>query len=127
MADFGGEMRFSIGGTPLVLRGKVTVEPSNVKAESLTNEDNSVSRVLTPKGYMAEVTFEDTPVGQATAQDWDALLRAAPSNMTLIEDHNGVLHTWTRAQFIGDVKVDRMNGEVTGLQIHAAAYAKRGA
>jgi hypothetical protein len=40
----------------------------------------------------------------------------------LIEDSVGIVHTWTGASFVGDVKVDRMNGEVSGLQIHGPSY-----
>jgi len=125
MADFGGEMRFAIAGANLVVRGKVQTYPSNASAEGIVNQDGSTSRTLTPKGYRAKMTFEDTPAGTATALDWNAILRGGPFNATLVEDHTGVLHTWTRAKFTGDAEVDRMNGEVTGLELLADDYKKR--
>jgi len=125
MADFGGEMRFNIGGADLVVRGKVQTYPSNVSAEPIVNQDGSTSRTLTPKGFRAKLTFEDTPTSTATALDWNAILRGGPYNATLIEDHTGVLHAWTRAQLTGDLEVDRMNGEVTGAELIADDYKKR--
>jgi hypothetical protein len=125
MADFGGEMRFSFAGNPITLRGKVTIEPSSVKVEPITNQDGSVSRTLTPKGFTAELAFEDTGPDAATELDWDGILRNGPYDMSLVEDHNGLLHTWSSARFVGDAKVDRMTGEVTGLQVHSQTYRKR--
>jgi hypothetical protein len=125
MADFGGIMRFTFGGLPLVLRGKVTTEPASIKAEAITNQDGSTSRSLTPKGFGAEVTFEDSSAGVATALNWDQILKGGPYNVSLIEDQTGVVHAWTGATFVGDVKADRMNGDVTGLQIHAPAYSAK--
>jgi hypothetical protein len=118
MADFGGVVRFTFGGSPLVMRGKLTTEPASVKATSITNQDGSASRSLEPKGYVAEVTFEDSTDGLATPQPWDKIIKGGPYNITAIEEQTNVVHTWTQANFIGDAKVDRMNGEVTGLSIH---------
>src|SRR6185437_15757424 len=98
MADFGGVMRFSYNGVPLVLRGKVTTEPASVKADPITNQDNSVSRSLAPKGFGDEVTFEDSNpssapgVSAATPQDWNAILLGGPYNFSLIEDTTGIVH-----------------------------------
>ena len=122
MADFGGVVRFTYGGTPLVMRGKLTTDPASVKANPITNQDNSTSRSLEPKGFGAEVTFEDSTEGAATPQDWDAILLGGPYNITAVEDTTNIIHTWTAANFVGDVKVDRMNGEVSGLSIHGGSY-----
>ena len=127
MADFGGEFRFAIGGANLIVRGNVKTNPSSVSAEAIVNQDGSTSRSLTMKGFRAEVTFEDTPAAQATALDWDALIRGGPFNATLVEDQTGVLHTWTRAKLVGDASVDRHNGDVTGLSLLADDYKKRAA
>lgn len=124
MADFGGEMRFTVEGVGrLRLRAKVTTEPANIKVDQITNQDNSISRAKQPKGYVADLTFEDSADGDRVASvDWNAVLRGGPYNMTLVEESNNVIHTWTRGWFTGDVKVDRMNGEASGLQLHAPAY-----
>jgi hypothetical protein len=127
MADFGGEFRFAIGGANLVVRGKFQIYPSNVSAEPLVNQDGSTSRTLTPKGYRFKASFEDSPVGTATALDWEAILRGGPYNATMVEDHTGALHTWTSAKLTGDIEVDRTNGEVTGIEGIADDYKKRAA
>lgn len=124
MADFGGEIRFTVEGVGrLKLRGKVTTEPSNLKIDPITNQDNSISRSKQPKGFVAEMTFEDSADGvRATDLDWNAIMRGGPYNMTMVEESNNIIHAWTQGWFTGDPKVDRMNGEVTGVQLHAPAY-----
>ena len=125
MTDFGGLMRFQLNGAPFTVRGKVTINPSNVSAEPIANNDGSTSRALSVKGYRAKVTFEDSKDGgSATGQDWGQILKGGPYNMSLIEDSTGVTHTWTGASFTGDPEVDRMNGEVTGLEILSPKYAR---
>ena len=124
MADFGGIMHFTLAGTPLTIRGKVKTSPSNVKAEKIANSDGSISRAFAVTGYGAEVTFEDSPVGTATALDWDGILKGGPYNASLVEDQIGVLHTWTAMVFTGAPSVDRETGEVTGLEIHSPTYTK---
>ena len=127
MADFGGEMRFNVNGNPLIVRAAFKSEPSNVEIDGGGNQDGSVYRTLKTVGYMAEPTFQDTPVGTATALDWDALMRGGPYNMTLIEDHTGRLYTWTNASFEGKPVIDHQNGEVTGVKIRSAAFLRRAA
>lgn len=122
MADFGGIMRFTFGGSPLVMRGKFSTQPASQKADEVTNRDGSTSRTMTPKGFGAEVTFEDSNSGVATAQNWDGILLGGPYNMTVVEENTNIVHTWTSASFTGDVSVDRENGEVTGLKIHGSTY-----
>ena len=124
MTDFGGLMRFQVNGSPLTVRGKVSVNPSNLAATAIANNDGSTSRSLEPKGYRAKVTFEDSQAGSATGQDWAVILLGGPYNLSLIEDTTGLTHTWTGARFTGDPEVDRMNGEVTGLEILSPAYAR---
>ena len=122
--DFGGEMNFAFGGNPLVMRGEFSTEPSNVSGEGITNQDNSTSRSFKPKGFKASTKFQDTPVGSATAVDWDGIIRGGGYIITVIETQTNTLHTWTNAKFVGDAKVDRNNGEVTGLDIHADTYKR---
>lgn len=122
--DFGGEMKFSFGGTRLTMRGDFNTEPSNVSAEEIVNQDNSTSRSFKPKGYKAETKFEDTAVGAATSADWDGILRGGPYIVTVEETQTGVLHTWSTARFIGSPKVDRSKGEVTGLSIISDTYKR---
>jgi len=125
MPDFGGIMRFTFGGRPLVVRGKLTTEPASQRAEKIVNQDGSIGRAMSPKGYGGEVTFEDSSEGQATALDWNAILLGGPYNFSIVEDTTGVVHAYTGAVFTGDVKVDRMNGEVTGLEIHSPSYSAK--
>lgn len=119
MASFGGEMRFTYNGAPLVLRAAIKTTPSNTEVEGIVNQDNSVSASHKPSGYGFEPTFED-----AADVDWDAVMRNGPYNISCVEDHTGVVHTWTGAIFTGRPSVDRGTGEVTGIQGLARAYRK---
>lgn len=124
MADFGGEMRLTFNGVPLVLRSKFDHEPVGVEIDGGANQDGSTFRTAKPTGYMAEPLFEDTlPPGAS----WDGIVRGGPYNITLVEDFTGVLHTWTGAKFEGKAKVDRHNGEVSGLKLRAPAYNRQAA
>ena len=119
MADFGGRIRFTFNGNPLVLRGKVDIEPCDTSYEAIVNQDGSVSRSAKPKGVKWSATFEDTDdatVSQATGQDRASIMKGGPYNITIPEDDTGVLHTFTGCLMVGDVKIDRMNGEVTGIE-----------
>lgn len=127
MADFGGTASFTFNGQPLVMRGHITTEPSNVKAGGLINQDGSTSRTLTPKGFVAVCKFEDSTAGLATPQPWDSILKGGPYNITVVEQQTGVLHMWSSAKFTGDIKVDREKGEVDGLSILADTYVVKAA
>lgn len=127
MADFGGEMNFTVNGSPLTLRAKFESEPVPFKTEGGANQDGSIYRTLKPEGYMAKPTFQDTPVGQATAMNWEGIFRGGPYNISLVEEQNGRLHTWTGGQFEGTPQVDHMTGEVTGVELRARTYKRTGA
>ena len=79
MATFGGTVRFSYAGTPLVMRGHITIEPSNIKSEGIPNQDGSISRSATPKGYNAKCKFEDSTNGSATPQALSDPIPRTPS------------------------------------------------
>lgn len=123
MATFGGTVRFSYGGKPLVLRAHITTGPSSVKAEPVPNQDGSISRTLTPWGHRATLKFEDSTPGSGGAvsspipQPWDAIIRGGPYNFSCAELLTGVTHTWANALFFGEPKVNRESGEVDGLEI----------
>jgi hypothetical protein len=127
MADFGGEMNFTVNGLPLAMRAKFENEPVPFDTEGGANQDGSIYRTLKPKGYMAKPTFQDTPVGTPTAMDWEGILRGGPYNISLVEEQNGRLHTWTGAQFEGKPAVDLHTGEVTGIELRARSYKRTGA
>jgi len=125
MATFGGLVRFTYAGAPLVMRGHITIGSSSVKAEPLPNQDGSISRTLTPWGFRATIKFEDSTPGAGGAvsspvpQNWDAILQGGPYNMTIAELSTSVTHMLTGAQFFGEPKVNRENGEVDGMEIIA--------
>lgn len=127
MADFGGEMRFTFGGNALVLRAKFDSEPAPFEVDGGANQDASVYRTIKPTGYMFEPTFQDTPAGTATSQDWEAIMRGGPYNCTLTETQTRRLFTWTGAQFEGKPRLDHQTGEVTGIKMRcpAGGYSKR--
>lgn len=122
MSDFGGEMRFSMNGTPVVVRGNVSLMPSSVEVEGIINQDNSVSRAFKPVAFEGEVSFED-----AAGLDWDAIMKQSAQRMSIIEDQVGTVHVFSGAVFTGRPSVNRLNGEVTGLKILAQQYRKTAA
>ena len=78
-------------------------------------------------GYTAEMNFADSGGGGSTATllDWNGIVRGGPYRITVVEDVTRTVHTWTGAFFKGAPKVDRHNGEVSGLMVRANAYARR--
>lgn len=119
--DFGGEMRLRLqDGRNLTLRGAFTIGSSGISSESVTNQDASVSRVATLRPRTAEISLEDD------GTDMNALLRAPRQDIYLTEDFTGVSHIFVNAFIAGDPRVNRANGEVTGLTIEASGYERRG-
>lgn len=119
MSDFGGQMRMTFAGIPLVLRGAFKLDPSMLKSSVKTNQDGSLGRVFTPDAYGAELTLEDTLPAGVT---WEGLIRAPATTIVLVEDQLGVIHTFSQAVFEADMSVNREDGEVSGLKIRAPSY-----
>ncbi len=120
MKNFGGEMTFALStGQRIVVRGTVEIMPTNLNVEGGANQDGSVYRTAEPTGYSANLTFEDMP-----NDVWNEIYRASGFNLTLNEIFNGAQHLWTDAGFTGRPSVNRINGEVSGVAILAAAYKK---
>lgn len=127
MAVFGGHIRFTFNGSPLVIRGKFDIEPVDATFEGITNQDGSVSRTNKPEGFKWSATFEDTDdatASSATGQDWSAIMKGGPYNITIPEDDTGVLHTYTACLLVGRVKIDRMSGEVSGIEGLTSQYKR---
>lgn len=119
--DFGGVMRFrDSAGKTKALRGTFTVSPSPYTAEGVVNQDGSPDRVATVTAPRAEIVFADKGV------DLAAMMGDARRDVSIIEDFTGVTHLFTDAFYTGDPVTNRMNGEVTGVAIMAAAYRKLG-
>jgi hypothetical protein len=121
--DFGGEMRLTVNGSPLVLRAKFDSEPSSIELDGGANQDGSTFRTGKPKGFMFEPLFQDVPIGT----DWDSIMRGGPYNITLVEDFTGRLHTWTAAQFEGTPRVDHHTGETSGVKGRSQTYSRQAA
>lgn len=121
MADFGGEMQFNVPSVGVIrLRGAFSVDPAGVSVTKITNQDNTNSRSFKPDAYGADLkSLEDADTIQ-----WDQVMRAAPQQMTIIEQQTGRLHIFGNAFFEGTPMVDRETGEVTGLRIAANTYRK---
>jgi hypothetical protein len=127
MADFGGIVRFTYNGTPLRIRARVTIEPTGGKYDAEHNQDGSFDRYYQPMGPAFDFEFVDSVDGvTAISQPWDAIMSGGPYNCSLIEDSNGVLHTFTGAKFIGRAKIDRLKGLVSGVtgQCPVGGYQK---
>ncbi|SHO65816.1 Phage tail tube protein [Pseudoxanthobacter soli DSM 19599] len=119
MSDFGGEMRFSIDGTPVTMKGLFQVNPSNRTVEESVNQDGSVDAVHTLAGHRMAMTLVDNG-----GVDVHALLKGPARNVTVVEEHTGVTHMWTQARFAGDPQSDRLTGEITGLRLVSASYRR---
>jgi hypothetical protein len=116
MADFGGIMRFTYNGNPVRIKAKVEVEPVNARYTVENNQDGSFCRYVQPEGPTFDIEFVDTVDGTtATSLPWDAILSGGPYNIALVEETNGILHTWANAQFLGRPHLDRLKGSVTGI------------
>lgn len=119
--DFGGEMRLRLAdGRNKTMRGAFTLGSAGISSESVTNQDGSVSRVATPRPRTAEISLEDD------GTDFNALMRAPRQDVYITEDHTGVSHIFVGAMITGDPRINRANGEVTGIQIEASGYERRG-
>jgi hypothetical protein len=125
--DRGGLMRFTYNGNPLVIRAKFDSEPSKYEFDGGANQDGSLFRTLKITGYITDPTFQDTPNTVAAAQDWEAIMKNGPYNISLIEQDTGRLYTWTGANFEGRASVNHLTGEVTGIKFRSTTYQKTAA
>jgi hypothetical protein len=116
MADFGGIMRFTFDATPMKIRARVTIEPTNGKFDAEDNQDGSFDRYYQPMGPKFDLEFVDSVDGvKATSLPWDSIMKGGPYNCSLIEDSNGILHTFTGSKFLGRPKIDRLKGLVSDI------------
>jgi hypothetical protein len=114
MATFGGVMSFKLSnGTPMKIRGDFTERPSNITAATVTNQDGSIDKTVTPRPYGFSATFTDD------GQDFNALLLETDINATIVEESTGKTRLYSGGQFSGEVSIDRMTGAVTGLEFDA--------
>ena len=121
MADFGGELRMTIGAQSFVLRGTVTINPTNIRAEAMTNMDGSVSRKFTPEAY----GFDVKELEDSSGIDWNALMRAPPGPVVIVEEQTGVTHTYPLANIVGQLAIDRETGSVTGFSGKSKGYFRK--
>ena len=120
MSEFGGEFRFRYdGGNALVMRGEATIDPTGSENSTIVNQNRSLAKVVANTPYRIECTFED---GQAI--DWDAIMRLSGVDCTMTEDYTGVVYTCTGGHFEGKPRVNRNNGEVSGLAFVARQFRK---
>lgn len=116
MPDFGGIMRFTVGGSPIELRAQFTHDLSPFEIDGGANQSGSIYRTLKPTGYVIDVTFEDSD-----GVDVEAVILGGPYNCTLVEESTRHMFTWTGASFQGKPRVDRMTGEITGVTARVPA------
>lgn len=118
--DYGGDIkcRFS-DGTVLSLRGTLNLMTAGRSNEAIVNQDGSVDRVATPQAARFEMSFADR------GENWRRLMKER-FDATFIEPDNGVTHFFTRSFMTGEPKINRINGEVTGLTGAAEVYDRKG-
>ena len=118
--DFGGKILLSFSsGERFSLRSTLTLDTAGYSIESVTNQDGSADRVATNKTRGAEITFADRGL------DLDALMKGDRFNATFEEEFTGVTFYFTNGFFTGDPKINRTNGEVSGLKIEADNISRR--
>lgn len=119
--DFGGHIFLRLSnGDKISLRSTLTIDPSTVSIEAITNQDGSGDRISTPKMPSAEISFADR------GQDYDALLKEPRQNFTFEEEFGDRTFFFTNGFMTGSPSTNRMNGEVTGMQIVAEKITRRG-
>lgn len=118
--NFGGHMRFTYGGVPLVIRGKFERDATNMEAGIITNEDGSIAQTGKPQAQKFTVDFQDSDPTSSTGKpiDWQAVVFGGPYNIMVAEENTGVTHTYAGAQFGGKPKIDRLTGAVSGVEVH---------
>ncbi len=129
MADFGGLIRFTYNATPIKIRAKVEIEPTSGDYKAEDNQDGSFDRFFQPMGPKFDIEFVDSVDGvNPISLPWDSIMAGGPYNVSLIEDTNKVLHTFTGAKFLGRPKIDRLKGIVTGItgQCAVGGYQQTG-
>ena len=124
MADFGGFIRFTYDSNTLRMRGKFDTEPTDSSFKEVTNQDGSVDRTQEPMAHKAKLTFVDTDDSDntnatPTSVPWNDIMKGGRRNITIVEESTGIIHTYTRSLFVGRPEVDRLKGEVTGVEIVA--------
>lgn len=117
--DFGGHMRLTVNGSPLRMRGKFEIDDGDYEMSVVTNDDGSISQVGKPSAGKMSVTFEDVDAGNNSPLfDWNAFMLSFPQNVMVSEDDTSVIHSFTNAKASGKPKRNRLDGEVTGIEIH---------
>jgi hypothetical protein len=117
--DFGGVIKVSTStGVNLSLRGTLKIDPARSTNDSITNQDGSLDRTMTPKAPSAELTFRDDDF------DYDTLLSGERMNVRIVEQQTGRTHLFTNAFFTGSPSSDRMKGEVDSLGLVAEDYQR---
>jgi hypothetical protein len=118
MADYGLiRMRLS-DGRNLKVRGSVTEMPTNISAEAIVNQDNSVDRSFTARAFEFSIALAARDES-GNPIDLDAILRSGPSDISLISDGEKSTTIFSRAVAIGEPSLDKQTGEVTGLSFKA--------
>ena len=121
MPDFGGLIRFTYGGNPITVRAKWDMEPGDFSYTVEHNQDGSYARYVQPMGPMFDLEFQDSKDGiNPTSLDWNSIMAGGPYAMVVQEDTNGLSFTIANGSFTGRAKINRLKGEVTGIQIQGA-------
>jgi hypothetical protein len=119
--DFGGKITVTSSlGYKLSLRGTISVMTTAQSNEAITNQDASTDRIMTPVAPSAELSFRDD------GGDWQGRMSGQRENLTVVEEQTGVTHLFTGAFWTGRPSINRINGEVSGVQIVADFYRRLG-
>ncbi len=122
MRDYGGDITCTLSGTPYVLTEIPSFDLDPFEKGELVNADRSVDRTLTPTAGKVGVTFRDR------GENWGEVANGGPYVVSLVEPQTGASHTINRMRFGGRASVNRVTGEVTGLEMlfDARDYLRRG-
>lgn len=116
MATFGGQMTCKLtDGTVIRIRGDFTRRPSNITAATITNQDGTIDKTVTPRPY----GFGLTAVNDG--QNWNKLLLETGINATVINETTGKTELFSNGQFTGEPEIAN-DGAVTGLTFDSTHY-----
>lgn len=122
MSDFGGLIKFRLpDGRNVTVRGSVTHMPTRFSSDKIANHDGTLDRTITPKGYGFSLSCSNRAV-DGDELDWESIMGITGVTLTFLHDSERIDRAYTGAFLYGDVSIDAMTGEVTGISGASEGY-----
>jgi len=110
-SNSGGRVSLNLGGLNVTLRGKVTIKPTTIEKDVVSNTDGSIAVMVKPVPAECEITVSDRcglTMDQLMGCSIDATIRLIDVQRTYL---------FTKAIVTGRPSLDGETGEITGLKI----------